>query len=869
VDGADSDAISALRCPHPPGAGASYSPAPGGCGHRSSERGRLSGLLRASELRPTIQIHQPMQPKFTFNSLLLVLLCTCGSAHAASFLPLTPPANDNFADATVITATPFSDGVTTVAASLATLETGEPSCVSALSYWYTYTPTASGSYRLATEITGSFEPTPDNDVSLAVYRGDALANLFELRCDNQNDGFGGGEVTFLNLEGGQRYYFRVALVNANNTADVITTSLTKENTLGWLGTLSDDWSDPANWTGNLVPTAADVVIIDGTSANPCVVRSVSGAPFTATARSIFLSDRSLTITAGNTLSVAKGTTGVGVDGANGALNVAGNLNVTEMTEDGIRVFGDATMTVSGTVNISHAHDDGWQIEGGSLNYSSTTSQINNINDNGFVVNEEATADFTVGSALLVTDCRNNAGLTTTGSTFTLGGTFTGRNSADAGFANFGGGELIITEDGVLDLANSARGGYTIAHFTNNGTISITGTGSGDGINTEEDCVNNGSIFLSGIGADGIDIEDDSLFTNNGYIEIGQTGDLTIESGTFINNAGATLVTNGRIISELDLANGSRLEVGADVDTLAFPEAVTLGGTLALEIEGTGSGGTDFDQIIFSDALDLGGTTLELSGSYTPQIGDVFTICSSGGTAPTGNFVGLPEGATVVLNGTLLTISYQDGAGNDVVLTATAVLPLDLLVFTGERHDKVNDLRWTTANEEGFSHFTVQRSSAEAGASPNSSADRWEVLGAVAGAGQGQGAETPLSPGEGLGERSYTFTDTAPLTDNFYRLKMVDLDGSFSYSHIVRLGGPTQATLRVFPNPTDGALTAALPQVDGPLNLALYTIHGTRVRAQKIAPGTTNLTVEDGLRPGVYLLVVEASGERWTERVVVR
>jgi len=164
------------------------------------------------------------------------------------------------------------------------------------------------------------------------------------------------------------------------------------------------------------------------------------------------------------------------------------------------------------------------------------------------------------------------------------------------------------------------------------------------------------------------------------------------------------------------------------------------------------------------------------------------------------------------------------------LTNAAALPLDLLSFTGERRDKVNDLNWTTANEEGFSHFMVERSAGDFSA--------WEELGAVAGA-----REEIASSG------SYTFTDASPLTDNYYRLKMVDLDGSFSYSHIVQLGGPASAnTLRVFPNPTDGAFSVALPQLDDPLNLALYSIHGTRVRAQKIA---------------------ESKAERWTQRVVVR
>ncbi len=192
-----------------------------------------------------------------------------------------------------------------------------------------------------------------------------------------------------------------------------------------------------------------------------------------------------------------------------------------------------------------------------------------------------------------------------------------------------------------------------------------------------------------------------------------------------------------------------------------------------------------------------------------------------------------------------------------------VLPVELLQFTGETVAKTNVLHWVSANEEVFSHYEVQRSSAEAGASPDSSADRWEVLGAVAGAMQGQEA------------MEYNYMDYTPPASAYYRLRMVDLDGSFAFSPIIRLenplGGRTSSAdeLAVFPNPNSGSFTLTLPQATEPLNLAIYSVNGTCVRAQKIASGTENLALEERLAPGVYLLVVEGATERWTERVVVR
>ena len=56
----------------------------------------------------------------------------------------------------------------------------------------------------------------------------------------------------------------------------------------------------------------------------------------------------------------------------------------------------------------------------------------------------------------------------------------------------------------------------------------------------------------------------------------------------------------------------------------------------------------------------------------PVAGNAFTIIANDGAdAVVGTFAGLAEGATIILNGVTLVISYVGGTGNDVVLTAQA------------------------------------------------------------------------------------------------------------------------------------------------------------------------------------------------------
>lgn len=65
---------------------------------------------------------------------------------------------------------------------------------------------------------------------------------------------------------------------------------------------------------------------------------------------------------------------------------------------------------------------------------------------------------------------------------------------------------------------------------------------------------------------------------------------------------------------------------------------------------------------------LNGGTLTATLGFVPNPTDQFIIIANDGTDPvTGTFAGLPQGATLNVGGTLLTIRYDGGDGNDVVL----------------------------------------------------------------------------------------------------------------------------------------------------------------------------------------------------------
>lgn len=132
-----------------------------------------------------------------------------GFSYGTSFGSLTfslevgvPPANDNFADATSITALPFTDSTDTLNA---TTEPGEPtpSCVyenADSTLWYSFTPDADT--LLLADTTGSdFYGT-----FIAVYQGTSLSDLTQVACGTPS--FPEVRLAF-QATGGKTYYFQV------------------------------------------------------------------------------------------------------------------------------------------------------------------------------------------------------------------------------------------------------------------------------------------------------------------------------------------------------------------------------------------------------------------------------------------------------------------------------------------------------------------------------------------------------------------------------------------------------------------------------------------------------------------------------------
>ena len=350
----------------------------------------------------------------------------------------------------------------------------------------------------------------------------------------------------------------------------------------------------------------------------------------------------------------------------------------------------------------------------------------------------------------------------------------------------------------------------------------------------------GSIF---------DLENHTFF-NYGKVRFNDAVvDNTMVSDDPVFYDGSELAGSGSVdVEDVEFEAGTTIAPGASPGCLELVGNNSFAGvTFVIELEGD-QACVEHDQVQLRGNMSIQDAILKLSGSYVPLVGDQLVVLARDHTSThLGQFSGLPEGASICFNGMSFVITYTGGDGNDVVLQEAIALPVTLSSFTGRVADKANLLAWKTANEENFDRFVVER--AEDGR-------LWREVGAVAGAGEvGQ-------------EQSYGYEDPAPPTVAYYRLRMIDLDGSFTVSPVVYLKRmDSEPAIAVYPNPSSGRFTVELPLAgDQTALLILYDLTGRELLRAVTGPRYENAVP---LPAGVYLISVNLPTGPTTRRIVVR
>ncbi|HVU55411.1 MAG TPA: discoidin domain-containing protein [Puia sp.] len=222
----------------------------------------------------------------------------------------------------------------------------------------------------------------------------------------------------------------------------------------------------------------------------------------------------------------------------------------------------------------------------------------------------------------------------------------------------------------------------------------------------------------------------------------------------------------------------------------------------------------------------------------------------------GPVINLGFGATAAVSGGYAITSHNNtmasSANSDNFSQSTpAPLPVKLTSFTAKPvDDQYVSFEWTTAMEQNTDHFEVERC----------------VDGVFF-----KTVLTVKAVGNSNTPQHYSGEDMkARATINYYRLKMVDLDGNFDYSPIVmvRLGEKAVEPL-VFPNPVDGVFNISAGR-ETMKEINVYDISGRR-RARVLNPSASNLVAIPCATwaQGLYIVEIRTATDRYIKKIIKR
>ncbi len=187
-----------------------------------------------------------------------------------------------------------------------------------------------------------------------------------------------------------------------------------------------------------------------------------------------------------------------------------------------------------------------------------------------------------------------------------------------------------------------------------------------------------------------------------------------------------------------------------------------------------------------------------------------------------------------------------------------VLPIELLSFEGTNRSSHNYLVWETTNEVNNSHFELERSF--------DNQDNFEMIAkheAVA-----VSAEVNVYDQEDH--------DISENGIYYYRLKQVDLDGAFTYSHIVaiRVNKANVTNVNTYPNPAiDDVVIEFTIEKDAPVTMDIWDAAGQLVMTKAISENMESGNHErminiSHLTSGVYTMKFNIDGDIFEKQLIV-
>ncbi|MBL0189823.1 MAG: T9SS type A sorting domain-containing protein [Saprospiraceae bacterium] len=185
----------------------------------------------------------------------------------------------------------------------------------------------------------------------------------------------------------------------------------------------------------------------------------------------------------------------------------------------------------------------------------------------------------------------------------------------------------------------------------------------------------------------------------------------------------------------------------------------------------------------------------------------------------------------------------------VPLAATLIFPLELIGFNVKVVSKNEaSLTWQTANEVELDGFEIQRSY---------DGILFETIG------------FREARGIPLNKTNYVFSDKIPLkTIQYYRLKMKDLNGSFTYSPIKILSVNIGESVKIFPTLVDDKINLSFDQnTSNEVSILVIDIMGKIISRHEIPFDTRQAEIDAvSLAKGMYFIQVQIGNKNQTFKI---
>jgi hypothetical protein len=399
-----------------------------------------------------------------------------------------------------------------------------------------------------------------------------------------------------------------------------------------------DWNDPTVWVGGVFPNSLSADVVIPSLSSGWAITIESGQSYSVNSVSltgnVLIIDGTLSVT--NGFSIMSG----------GEIDMAGNLSVGSLVNDGVDIQGNGQVSVVGTItNQTSIIGDGLTVTAGGLDNTGTL--------------QASSGDLTV--TVTSGGFTNLSGSTLTGGTYGAG--FDGNTSPNILYLNIGGtiavdaANIEILGGGDIDCYDASSSAYvpieqTLQTIASSGMLTLGGQTFDFGSLTD-----NGTIVLY-----------------NSSVEL-DASQLTVSSSGTAEGAGtieAPIANDGVVAAEYEIPANA---FGGPAFALKIIGAVTGDGLLEI-----GQRTFDFEQHYYDVPLELDGPISGNSVAFTDQYG---TLLLDDPVDFAGTFSSIFIGDTIDLTN-VQAVSVRVGASaiyvtesNTQVLTFALAHPFDL------------------------------------------------------------------------------------------------------------------------------------------------------------------------------------------------